>query len=81
MFNNIKETIKELAYCAVNVAEQTLGSAKGQEKKNMAIDYVVSMLPIFPPLKKFIAVLLSKFIDESIEMAVTYMKSIKNEEA
>lgn len=81
MFKNIKENIRELAYAAVNIAEQTLGSAQGQEKKMMAIEYVVSMLPITPPLKKFIVILLSKFIDESIELAVTYMKSVQNKEA
>lgn len=81
MFKNIKENIRELAYAAVNIAEQTLGSAQGQEKKMMAIEYVVSMLPIIPPLKKFIVILLSKFIDESIELAVTYMKSVQNKEA
>ena len=78
MFSNIKSTITELAYAAVNMAEDTLNTASGQEKKAAAIEYVVSMLPLISPLKKIVSVVLSKFINNSIEKAVTYMKSIKN---
>lgn len=81
MFKKLKATISELAFSAVNMAEQSIDTASGQEKKNMAIEYVVSMLPILPPIKTVAVVLLSKFIDEAIEHAVAYMKSVKNEEA
>lgn len=81
MFNNLKSTITELAYSAVNIAEETLDSATGQEKKTAAIEYVISMLPIISPLKALISFILSKFIDDAIEKAVTYMNSIKNPEA
>lgn len=81
MFKNIKATIKELAYAAVHIAEQSLNTKDGQGKKQMAIEYVVSMLPIFQPLKSIIALVLSKFIDDAIEQAVIYMKEIKNLEA
>lgn len=80
MFFNIKETITELAYSAVNMAEQTLGTAEGQQKKNMAIEYIVSRIPIVEPFKKIIVLFLSKFIDEAIEQAVKYMKEMKNKE-
>lgn len=78
MFKNIKQTITDLAYTAVNMAEQSMDTVTGQDKKTMAIEYVVSMLPIFQPLKSIIVVLLSKFIDEAIEQAVKYMKEVKN---
>lgn len=81
MFSNLKVTITELAYSAVNMAEETLDSATGQEKKTAAIEYVVSMLPMAAPLKPVVSFVLSKFIDEAIEKAVSYVKSIKNVEA
>lgn len=81
MFKNLKSTITELAYTAVNMAEETLDSATGKEKKIAAIEYIVSMLPLVSPFKSIIAVVLSKFMDEAIEKAVTYMNSIKNLEA
>lgn len=80
MFNNLKNNIKELAYSAVLAAEETLNSASGQEKKVSAVNYVVSMLPVHFLFKKVITTFLSKFIDEAIENAVMYMKSIKNPE-
>jgi len=81
MFNNLKNKITELAYAAVNMAEETFDSASGQDKKFAAIEYIVSMLPIITPLRQIVAVVLSKFIDEAIEKAVKYMKSMKNVEA
>lgn len=81
MFNNLKSTITDLAYAAVNMTEETLESATGQEKKTAAIEYIVSMLPVISPFKSIISVLLSKFMDEAVEKAVAYLKSIKNSEA
>lgn len=80
MLKNLKQRITELAYAAVNMAEETLSTSSGMEKKMAAIEYVVSMLPVIAPFKSIIAVLLTKFIDEAIEKAVAYMKSIKNPE-
>lgn len=81
IFSNLKPKITELAYAAVNMAEETLSGTSGQVKKTAAIEYVLSMLPIVSPFKGIIAVVLSKFIDEAIEKAVQYMKSVKNPEA
>ena len=64
MFSNVKKQIKELAKNAVLAAEAQLGSGHGQEKKKMAIDYV--------------SILLSSFIDDVVELAVGYMKSLQN---
>lgn len=76
MFKHLKETIKQLAQSAVAIAEKSLGSSNGQLKKKMAIEYVVSKLPVPMILKGFIAALLSGFIDDSIEFAVKYMNSL-----
>lgn len=81
MLKDLKSNITQLAYAAVNIAEETLNSASGQEKKKAALDYIISMLPIASPLKCVVSILLGKFIDEAIEKAVQYMKSIKNSEA
>lgn len=78
MFKHLKEAIKKLAQSAVAIAEQSLGSSNGQLKKKMAINYVVSKLPVPSILKGLIATLLSGFIDDSIEFAVKYMNSLKN---
>jgi len=81
MFDNIKSKITDLAYTAVNMAEETLTTATGKEKKAAAIDYIISMLPVSSFVKSIISVLLSKFIDEAVENAVKYLKSVKNAEA
>lgn len=81
LFPTLKNKITELAYAAVNMAEETLCGASGREKKTVAIEYILSMLPIVSPFKGIIAVVLSKFIDEAIEKAVQYMKSVKTSEA
>ena len=75
MFKNLKEALKKVSVQAVKLAEETLGSNKGQEKKKMAIEYIISKLPIPFPFNKFIGILLSSFIDDAVEFAVQYMKT------
>ena len=74
MFKNIKEIIKKISIQAVKLAEEELGSNKGKEKKTMAIEYIVSNLPVAYPFNKLIGILLSSFIDDTIEFAVQYLK-------
>lgn len=76
MFENIKKQIKELAKNAVLNAEQELGSGKGQQKKRVAIDYILKNLPIPEFMKMIVSVILSSFIDDSIELAVSYINSL-----
>ncbi len=76
MFSNLKNQIIDLARNAVLVAEDKLGSGNGQEKKKLAIEYVLNNLPLPNWLKYVISVLLSSFIDDVIEIAVQYMKSL-----
>lgn len=79
MFDNLKSKIKEIAVAAVEFAEETLGSNKGKQKKEMAVQYIVSRIPVIQPFKTLIAMLLSSFIDDAVEFAVQYMKSVREE--
>lgn len=76
LFSKTKTKIKELAKNTVLVAEAELGSGKGQEKKKLAIEYVLKNLPISNFLKSIISILLSSFIDDAIEISVNYMKTL-----
>ena len=76
LFSKTKTKIKELAKNAVLVAEAELGSGKGQEKKKLAIEYVLKNLPISNFLKSIISILLSSFIDDAIEISVNYMTTL-----
>lgn len=76
LFSKTKNKITELAKNAVLVAEAELGSGKGQEKKKLAIDYILKNLPISSFLKSIISILLSSFIDDAIEISVNYMKTL-----
>ena len=76
MYKNLKSTIKELAKSAVVVAEKTLGSNKGKEKKKMAIEYIISRIPVPTFIKPLVSMLLSSFIDDAVEFAVEYMEAI-----
>lgn len=75
MFKNIKNQIKDLARNAVLVAEKELGTGKGQEKKKMAIDYVIKNLPFSNIVKSIIAIVLSGFIDDVVEISVKLMNN------
>lgn len=79
MFSNIKNQIKELAKNAVLIAEKELGSGKGAEKKQMAIDYIVKNLPFSSFVKTIISILLSSFIDDVVEISVKYMNALSEE--
>lgn len=81
MFNNLKGKIKDLAYSAVKIAEETLSTASGQEKEEAAIEYVISMLPVASVFKGVISSILTKFIQESVKNAYEYMTSIQTSEA
>lgn len=75
MLKNIKNIITELAKNAVIVAEDKLGSGKGQQKKQMAINYITANLPFSPFVRNLISIILSKFIDDVIETIVTQINN------
>ena len=76
MFLKIKDNITNLAKNAVFIAEEKFGRGRGCEKKEMAVNYIVSQLPFAPIIKELIALFLSYFIDNAIEAAVIYMNSL-----
>ncbi len=76
MFKKLKTAIKELAKQAVNIAEASLKGEAGIKKKEMAVNYIISHLPVIAPLRIIIAKLMSSFIDDAVELAVEYMKSL-----
>ena len=80
MFDKLKITITELAYSAVTIAEENLQSASGKEKKQAAIDYITSLLPVADVFKGFISFFLSNFIEEAIEHALKYVKEVRTQE-
>ncbi|MBR1680373.1 hypothetical protein IJ707_01125 [bacterium] len=80
MFENLKDTITDLAYSAVTYAENKLETSTGKEKKRTAVNYVINKLALPPVLKPFIALLLSSFIDNAIEKAVKYINQVKYED-
>ena len=62
MFSNIKTKIKQLAKDAVFIAEQKLGTGKGQEKKKKWQLIILLIVFLFPAtVKSLIALLLSSF--------------------
>ncbi len=75
MFKTLKSIIKETAFSAVKMAETTLGSGAGKKKKRLAIEFIVSKLPVVQPFKSILVFCLSKFIDKAVEQAVEYMKN------
>ncbi len=79
MFIKLKEIILNLAKNAVLVAESELGSGNGQAKKRLAIEYIVNNLPFSSFVKAIISALLSRFIDDAVEIAVEYMNSLPKE--
>ena len=79
MFSNIKTTIKQLAKNAVLIAESELGSGNGKKKKEKAIEYIVSNLPFSALIKEIISILLSRFIDDAVEVSVQYLHSLQEE--
>ncbi|MCM1073935.1 MAG: hypothetical protein NC334_09025, partial [Bacteroides sp.] len=74
----ILEILKQLALNEVIDAENLLGKGKGSMKKEMAIDFIISKLPIslkpfYPLFKKA----LNELIDKAIEYAVQKLHLIQ----
>ena len=80
MFSNIKKRIINLAKNAVLVAETEIGKGHGEKKKQLAIEYILKNLPFSPVIKEIISIFLHGFIDDAIESAVLYVKSLPGKE-
>lgn len=79
MFNKFKETVQVLAKQAVYLAEKTLTGEEGRKKKQMALEYVISNIPVCAPFKRIVAKIIAGFIDDTIELAFQCMNSLSSE--
>ena len=77
MFDKVKSTIKELAKTAVIKAEEALGSNKGQEKKKMAIEYIIQKLPFPAFLKPVISFLFSSSLCSKSFIRIPFRRCAK----
>ncbi len=78
--NKIKKVFDKFAYKAVCYAEEQIGGGNGKLKKEIAIDFLISKLPIY--LKPFSFVLRSVFnqiADSIIEKAVEKLHSVQKQ--
>ena len=72
LLKRYENEIYELADRAVKEAEIFLGSGKGKEKKQIAIDFVLRYLPL-PPYLIFLKPLINKALNSLIDKAVGCM--------
>lgn len=74
----IEKILLKIAYEAVCYAEMLIGSGKGQEKKQKAIEYVLDRLPLpLKVLKPLLSNWLDDLIDLIIEKAVKMLHSVQ----
>ena len=74
----IKRYFNQFAYQAVCYAEEAVGNGFGETKKGIAIDFLLSKLPIvFQPFVPVLRPLIMKIIDEVIEKAVDMLHEVQ----
>lgn len=71
LLKKYEKQIYELADRAVKEAEIFLGSGKGKEKKQRAVDFVLKYLPL-PPYLVFLKPLINKALLEIIDKAIEH---------
>ena len=77
--NKIQKKFKQFAFSAVVYAEEYIGSGEGQEKKKLAIEYLINLLPIgFKPFASIFRRLLTDIADSLIEKAVVKLHLLQN---
>lgn len=82
MFKRVKERLKELlkglALPSVLYAEQLIGSGFGETKREVAITFILDMMPPqFKPFKKFIRKFLGDVLDCLVETAVEKLHELE----
>jgi len=68
--------IKQYAPLAVDFAENQIGAGRGMEKKELAINYILRLLPLPNFLNPILARLLAKLLDSAIESALRKAKKL-----
>lgn len=78
LLKRYEKDIYDLADRAVREAEIFLGSGKGKEKKQRAVDFVLKYLPL-PPYLVFLKPLINKALLEMIDKAIEHCVEKLNE--
>lgn len=76
-----RDIIDKHVEIAVQKAEEILGGGRGEEKKAMAVAYVMSFIKLPAPiafLKPFINGALVSIVDKAVEVAVEKLHQIQN---
>lgn len=75
----VKEKFTQFAFSAVVYAEEYLGSGAGQAKKELAIEYLIGLLPIgLKPFAGLFKKWLISIADSLIEKAVIKLHEFQN---
>lgn len=82
MFKKVKEKLKNLlkglALPGVLYAEQLIGSGFGEAKREVAIGFILDMMPSqFKPFKKFIRKFLGDVLDYLVEAGVKKLHELE----
>ena len=76
--NKIKNKFEQFAFSAVVYAEEYIGSGEGQAKKELAIEYLINLLPIgYRPFAGIFKKLLTSIADSLIEKAVEKLHALQ----
>ena len=70
-----EKQIKALAPEAIEFAENQIGAGRGVEKKELAINYILKLLPLPNFLNPILAKLLANLLDNAIELALRKAKA------
>lgn len=78
--NKIEKVFAKFAYQAVCYAEQEIGGGNGKLKKEIAIDFLISKLPLYlKPFSFIFKSVLNEIADTLIEMAVVKLHSVQEQ--
>ena len=78
LVNKIKYKFEQFAFSAVVYAEEYIGGGKGQAKKELAIEYLINLLPTgFKPFAGIFKRLLTSIADSLIEKAVEKLHALQ----
>ena len=76
----IKTLFTKFSYQAVCYAEEQIGGGNGKLKKEIAIDFLISKLPIYlNPFSVILRSVFDKIADELIERAVDKLHSVQKQ--
>lgn len=76
--DKVRKTLNTLALPAVLYAENLIGKGFGEKKKEIAVDFILSKLPVYlKPFKFAVKKILWELIDFIVELAVSKLHKIQ----